>query len=175
MDKEKGRDSQEGEQPAPPPKKKPEIWITYPIISTVERRFLGGYGAKTDRSGKPLGEPPVGEVLSGEATPTRRLALSIRLRCRDFTFFTFCFEKEKDAKDAYESIRLLTCSSEFSFVNELYLLAKQLNSLRFHRKAIRVRLQTAKTGVQSQHLGNVRSTQRIHPTRCFQELAVIKD
>jgi myotubularin-related protein 6/7/8 len=34
---------------------------------------------------------------------------SIRLRCRDFTFFTFNFNDEKQARDVFENIRSLTC------------------------------------------------------------------
>lgn len=77
------------------------MWITYPIISTVERRHIGGIGGPTSE-----------EPTPGDATPNRRQsqpALAIRIRCKDFNFVTLCFEKEKDAKDVFDSIKLLSC------------------------------------------------------------------
>lgn len=41
--------------------------------------------------------------------PGSALLSSIRLRCRDFTFVTFQFRDEQEARDVYESIRTLTC------------------------------------------------------------------
>ncbi|KAF2183234.1 phosphatases II [Zopfia rhizophila CBS 207.26] len=76
--------------PLPPPESSPpakqprpkEMWITYPMISYCVYRPT----------------PPVSHQ-----------APSIRLRCRDFTFFAFHFLEEKKARDVYDSIRALTC------------------------------------------------------------------
>jgi myotubularin-related protein 6/7/8 len=76
--------------PSPPPDALPdakplrqkEVWITYPMISHCCL--------------KPL--PPV-----------LRQEPSIRIRCRDFTFFAFYFPNEKKARDVYDSIRALSC------------------------------------------------------------------
>lgn len=70
---------------APPDAKPPrlkEVWITYPMINYCSLR-------------------PCPPVLRQEP--------SIRIRCRDFTFFAFFFPDEKKARDVYESIRALSC------------------------------------------------------------------
>ncbi|KAI9849451.1 MAG: hypothetical protein M1837_004071 [Sclerophora amabilis] len=59
-----------------------ELWITYPIISQCTFR-----------------PTPLASGLSS----------SIRLRCRDFTFVTFHFNGDREAKDVFESIKALTC------------------------------------------------------------------
>jgi hypothetical protein len=66
---------------AKPPRQK-EVWITYPMISYCCL--------------KPC--PPV-----------LRQQPSLRMRCRDFTFFAFFFPDEKKARDVYDSIRALSC------------------------------------------------------------------
>lgn len=43
----------------------------------------------------------------------RQQALTIRLRCRDFTFITLCFDNDKSAKDVFDSIKNLTCRGNF--------------------------------------------------------------
>jgi len=67
--------------PAKPPRQK-EIWITYPMISYCSLR---------------------------PSPPASHQAPSIRLRCRDFTFFAFNFVEDKKARDVYDSIRGLSC------------------------------------------------------------------
>ncbi|EUC48865.1 hypothetical protein COCMIDRAFT_23430 [Bipolaris oryzae ATCC 44560] len=70
---------------APPNSKPPrqkEVWITYPMINYCVLK-------------------PCPPVLRQES--------SIRIRCRDFTFFAFFFPDEKKARDVYESIRALSC------------------------------------------------------------------
>ncbi|KAH0556356.1 hypothetical protein GP486_005718 [Trichoglossum hirsutum] len=59
-----------------------ELWITYPIIAHCTFR---------------------------PTLPGSPISSSIRLRCRDFTFVTFQFHDEQEARDVYESIRTLTC------------------------------------------------------------------
>ncbi|KAH0535968.1 hypothetical protein FGG08_007142 [Glutinoglossum americanum] len=79
--------SQEQPQPSasteaiakPTPK---ELWITYPIIAHCTFR---------------------------PASPGSALSSSIRLRCRDFTFVTFHFPDDQEAREVYESIKTLTC------------------------------------------------------------------
>lgn len=66
---------------AKPPRQK-EVWITYPMISYCCLKSC----------------PPV-----------LRTQPSIRIRCRDFTFFAFFFPDEKRARDVYDSIRALSC------------------------------------------------------------------
>ncbi|KAI9672827.1 MAG: hypothetical protein M1831_000263 [Alyxoria varia] len=66
-------------KPAPKPR---EIWITYPMISFCTYR---------------------------PSHPPSRPQPSIRLRCRDFTFISFQFVAENKARDAFETIRNLTC------------------------------------------------------------------
>jgi myotubularin-related protein 6/7/8 len=41
--------------------------------------------------------------------PVLRQEPSIRIRCRDFTYFAFYFPNEKKARDVYDSIRALSC------------------------------------------------------------------
>jgi hypothetical protein len=67
--------------PSKPPRQK-EVWITYPMISYCVLR---------------------------PSPPASHQAPSIRLRCRDFTFFAFHFLDDKKARDVYDSIRGLTC------------------------------------------------------------------
>lgn len=62
--------------------RKRELWITYPMISFCTYR---------------------------PAPPASHQSPSIRLRCRDFTFFAFHFIGENKARDVYDSIRALTC------------------------------------------------------------------
>ncbi|KAF1829650.1 phosphatases II [Decorospora gaudefroyi] len=66
---------------AKPPRQK-ETWITYPMINYCCLK-------------------PCPPMLRQEA--------SIRIRCRDFTFFAFFFPDEKKARDVYDSIRALSC------------------------------------------------------------------
>jgi hypothetical protein len=66
---------------AKPPRQK-EVWITYPMINYCSLKSC----------------PPV-----------LRQEPSIRIRCRDFTFFAFFFPNDKKARDVYDSIRALSC------------------------------------------------------------------
>ncbi|KAF1936708.1 phosphatases II [Clathrospora elynae] len=66
---------------AKPPRQK-EVWITYPMINYCCLK-------------------PCPPVLRQEP--------SIRMRCRDFTYFAFFFPTEKKARDVYDSIRALSC------------------------------------------------------------------
>ena len=59
-----------------------ELWITYPMVSHCTFR-----------------PTPAASALSS----------SIRLRCRDFTFVTFHFSGDREAKAVYDSIKALTC------------------------------------------------------------------
>jgi myotubularin-related protein 6/7/8 len=68
-------------QTAKPPRQK-EVWITYPMISYCCLR---------------------------PSPPASHQAPTIRLRCRDFTFFALNFVDEKKARDVYDSIRGLSC------------------------------------------------------------------
>ncbi|KAF2020595.1 phosphatases II [Aaosphaeria arxii CBS 175.79] len=70
---------------APPSTKPPrprEVWITYPMISHCVLR---------------------------PSPPASHQSPSIRIRCRDFTFFAFHFLDDKRARDVYDSIRGLSC------------------------------------------------------------------
>jgi myotubularin-related protein 6/7/8 len=66
---------------AKPPRQK-EVWITYPMINYCCLK-------------------PCPPILRQEP--------SIRIRCRDFTYFAFFFPNEKTARDVYDSIRALSC------------------------------------------------------------------
>ncbi|KAI9679773.1 MAG: hypothetical protein M1817_004787 [Caeruleum heppii] len=69
--------------PEKSPRARPkELWITYPIIAQCSIR---------------------------PAPPGSGLSSSIRLRCRDFTFVTFHFAEDQEARDVFESIKALTC------------------------------------------------------------------
>ena len=61
---------------------KKEKWITYPMISFCTYRPA---------------------PISSHIPP------SIRLRCRDFSFYAFHFLSDPEARDVYDSIRSLTC------------------------------------------------------------------
>lgn len=108
------------------PRTAPEIWITYPIIYTVERRSIG-YSNST-RDIKDLENGSNGSNGNGTTSLSREhsnfsedsinstteaqkrmQALAIRLRCRDFTFLTFCFDSEQEARGVFDSIKKLTC------------------------------------------------------------------
>lgn len=65
--------------PLPKPR---ELWITYPIISRCT------YRSKSPGSG---------------------LYPSIRIQCKDFTFFTLQFSDDSKAQDVFESIKALAC------------------------------------------------------------------
>lgn len=69
-------------QQSPSNSKPRELWITYPMIAFCTYR-------------------PV--------SVTSRRQHSIRLRCRDFTFVSFDFISDTQARDAFETIRNLTC------------------------------------------------------------------
>lgn len=64
------------------PLRQKEVWITYPMISHCVLR---------------------------PSPPASHQAPTIRLRCRDFTFFSFHFLDDKKARDVYDSIRGLSC------------------------------------------------------------------
>lgn len=61
---------------------KREKWITYPMICFCTYRPA---------------------PISSHTPP------SIRLRCRDFSFYAFHFHSDSEARDVYDSIRSLTC------------------------------------------------------------------
>ncbi|KAL6704076.1 phosphatidylinositol-3-phosphatase ymr1 [Coniothyrium glycines] len=71
-----------GTPPGAKPPRQKEVWITYPLINYCCLKS----------------SPP---VLHQET--------SIRIRCRDFTFFAFFFTDDKKARDVYDSIRALSC------------------------------------------------------------------
>lgn len=71
-----------GSSPAAKPPRQKEVWITYPMISHCCLR---------------------------PSSIAARVQPSIRLRCRDFTFFAFNFLDDKQARDVYDSIRALSC------------------------------------------------------------------
>lgn len=68
-----------------------ELWITYPIIAHCTFR---------------------------PTPPGSGLTSSIRLRGRDFTFITFNFVEDKQARDVFESIKSLTC--KLGSIEKLY-------------------------------------------------------
>ena len=81
----------------PPTATKPrEIWITYPIIQRCHLRIF----------------PTWSHHLS-----------SIRLQCRDFNFYCFCFKDEKKARDVFDSIRAWTC--KLGKIEKVYAFAYQ--------------------------------------------------
>lgn len=82
--------SADGSSAAPPARPK-EMWVAYPMISRCTYR-------------------PSPSVVH---TPP-----AIRLQCRDFTFFSLHFRKEGEARDAYDTIRCLTC--KVGSVEKLY-------------------------------------------------------
>lgn len=71
-----------GSQVSTKPPRQKEVWITYPMISHCVLR---------------------------PSPPASSQASQIRLRCRDFTFFSFHFTDDKTARDVYDSIRALAC------------------------------------------------------------------
>ena len=73
-----------------------EIWITYPIVQKCTLRIF----------------PSWSHHLS-----------SIRLQCRDFNFYCFCFREEKKARDVYDSIKAWTC--KLGKTEKLYAFAYQ--------------------------------------------------
>ncbi|OAL35706.1 hypothetical protein AYO20_05087 [Fonsecaea nubica] len=80
---------------APPADGKPtrprENWITYPII----------------------------QFCTFRPSPTAsRQPSSIRLRCRDFTFYCFYFNDDRKARDVYDSVKAWTC--KLSGIEKLY-------------------------------------------------------
>ncbi|KAF8418208.1 protein-tyrosine phosphatase-like protein [Tirmania nivea] len=65
--------------PVPKSSAQMEMWITYPIIQTVQRQPMNAAGHAT-----------------------------LRIRCRDFNFITFHFTSDRECKDVFESVRALT-------------------------------------------------------------------
>lgn len=65
--------------PAPKNSAQMEMWITYPIIHTVQRLPMNASGFA-----------------------------ALRIRCRDFNFVTFHFMSERECRDVFESVRSLT-------------------------------------------------------------------
>lgn len=65
----------------PPPKNSAqmEMWITYPIIQTVQRQPVNASGFA-----------------------------ALRIRCRDFNFITFHFTNDQECRDVFDSVRNLT-------------------------------------------------------------------
>ena len=65
--------------PAPKNSAQMEMWITYPIIQTVQRQPMNAAGHA-----------------------------ALRIRCRDFNFITFHFTSDRECRDVFESVRALT-------------------------------------------------------------------
>ncbi|KAF3918453.1 Myotubularin [Orbilia brochopaga] len=122
----KSRDDDEGGSPQP--RTAPEMWITFPIIHTVDRRCIGNYldgtagtGSPGERRGLTVSREASNasdeSTLSAAEAQKRLQALAVRLRCRDFTCITFCFDTEQEAKDIFDTIKKLTVSNT---VDRLY-------------------------------------------------------
>lgn len=45
---------------------------------------------------------------------------ALRLRCRDFSFITFHFAKDKDCRDVFDSIRALSCQGNIEKLYAFY-------------------------------------------------------
>ncbi|KAK4977435.1 phosphatidylinositol-3-phosphatase ymr1 [Elasticomyces elasticus] len=86
----------EPNQPSPPKQRKREKWITYPLISFCTYR---------------------------PSHPTSRQPSAIRIRCRDFTYLAFQFTDEVKGRDAYDSIKSLTC--KVGKIDKLYAFSYQ--------------------------------------------------
>lgn len=112
---------------------KRELWICYPIISHVERRYSnnassyaqpdyalsslsnGHHAAKSEISSNPYANTP--SSSPSQRTPTavtHHTASTIRIRCKDFTFVAFSFSSDAAAKDTFESLLRLTCIPDVS-------------------------------------------------------------
>ncbi|KAH6668014.1 protein-tyrosine phosphatase-like protein [Halenospora varia] len=74
-------------------------WIPYPLISFCTYRPT----------------PPNSGLLS-----------SIRLRCRDFTFFTLNFKEDKQAREAYDTIKTRSC--KLGAIDKLWAFSRQAQS-----------------------------------------------
>ncbi|KAF4627880.1 hypothetical protein G7Y89_g10275 [Cudoniella acicularis] len=71
----------------------------------------GGHPRRTSPQRRPfwIAYPLVSFCTFRPTPPTSGLLSSIRLRCRDFTFFTFNFREEKQAREVFETIRAKSC------------------------------------------------------------------
>ncbi|KAF3929191.1 Myotubularin [Arthrobotrys entomopaga] len=112
------------------PRTAPEIWITYPIISTVDRRCIGSYvGSNSSSSPAPPPPPAIpqdysvadntatandtnGNGNNGNGTYLERERRSITREAS-----TASDESKQEARDVFDSIKRLTCGGS---VERLY-------------------------------------------------------
>ncbi|KAH6604003.1 hypothetical protein Trco_007449 [Trichoderma cornu-damae] len=90
---------------SPPPPKKRERWITYPMLSHCTFR---------------------------PTPPSSRQAPSIRIQCRDFTFIAFNFTSTEVAREVYDYIKCRTCKlgtvrNLFAFSHKPPKMEKEIN------------------------------------------------
>lgn len=106
---------------------KSEIWICYPIIANVERRYSGSDTYSSGTSSPSLPSPNITATLLSSAdvyqsnspvlSNTNHNSSTIRIRCKDFCFLAFKFQSDEVAKDVFDSIMKLTCVPS---INKLY-------------------------------------------------------
>ena len=68
-----------------------------------------GHATKAERKEKWITYPMISYCTYRPAPASSHLPPSIRLRCRDFSFYAFHFRSDTEARDVFESIRSLTC------------------------------------------------------------------
>lgn len=129
----------------PKPKELREIWICYPIISSVERKSGSAYLALLDtmtiaaeENGGNENNNSIDEIQSNLLqylpklydTDGKQLNLfsmtTIKLRCKDFNYMSFDFINEQDSADVYQSIMKLTCLQD---IKQLYAFIYQPNPI----------------------------------------------
>ena len=102
---------QEAAAPASPCRKVlSEMWVCYPIIHTVELRPpLWNGSVSLDLNAVAATRPATPPINSNNNSNKASKGCVLRIRCRDFNFFTLNFSDSSQAKEVFESMRNLTC------------------------------------------------------------------
>ncbi|KAH3681420.1 hypothetical protein WICPIJ_007618 [Wickerhamomyces pijperi] len=126
----------------PKPKELREIWISYPIISSVQRLSGSAYLTLLDTLSIPA-EENTSNMQQDEMEKKllrhlpklydpqgKQLNLfkmtSIKLNCKDFNYMSLDFINKQDSLDVYQSIMKLTCLQD---INQLYAFIYQPNHI----------------------------------------------
>lgn len=121
----------------PRPNELKELWLCYPMISTVEKKkgsaLLNLIDVNIDLNDIDGNEiqskiiKSLPKLFNDKGRELNAFKLStLKICCKDFNFLSFDFENESKCLDVFESIMKLTCLSE---LNQLYAFIYQPNSI----------------------------------------------
>lgn len=121
---------------SPKPNELRELWLCYPMISSVEcskgsallrllRQLQEEDGSRDDLSSSIVAQLPKLHNARGEELNLFKVS-TIKINCKDFQFLSFDFVNEQECTDVFDSIMKLTCLTDTA---QLYAFIYQPNPI----------------------------------------------